>query len=236
MKRESVLLQIRQLNKNVISISDVYNEMFSGLMSELAFFKSIERLTKTGELTKISKGIYGISTKSKYGIIAPSENEILSAYIGKLKGVEIGYRLYNSLNITTQISKQIKVYSNVISSDIKRIKNIEIKKVNLTFSSEECEMIKYIEVLSNFENIQDINRQQFIIAMNTFAKSYNNEVANKVIEALNYKKRTVAFMRDVLDYYKVENDLSKHLSCYSEYKYPKMVGIYESAQRLQKRV
>jgi len=229
MKKELVFLQIKQLNKKVISISKVYDQIFSEYMSEYAFFKTIERLTKEGKLIKISKGLYGFSMDCKYGSVGPSVNEILLEYIGDKKGMEIGYHLYNSLNISTQISKQIKVYSNVITNDIKKINNIEIKKVNLDFSKKECEIIKYLEIINNFTNIQDINRKQFIVAMEELSKIFDNVVANKVIEKIKYKKRTIAFLRDVLGYYNVKNDLSKYLSCYSNYKIPNWEGIYESS-------
>lgn len=52
---------------------------------------------------------------SKYGIIPPSEKEIISAFTENETGTVVGYSLYNQLNLTTQVSKKISVMSSALT-------------------------------------------------------------------------------------------------------------------------
>lgn len=94
------------------------------------YYKSIERMRKKGELEWLAKGVYCRPKVTKFGKISAGEENILNYYIGKenYTGVVIGYRLYNKYGITTQVSKSVKIYSNVLEEEKKVIKNVEIKK------------------------------------------------------------------------------------------------------------
>ena len=41
---------------------------------------------------------------------------------------------------------------------------------------------------------------------------------------------TISFLREILNYHKVENNLDEYLSSLSEYKHPKMEELYEAAR------
>ena len=53
-----------------------------------------------------------------------------------------------------------------------------------------------------------------------FARGYDDEAAVTVLRSMKYKKRSIAFMKKVLDTYKVPNTLSQFLSNASHYKVP----------------
>ena len=46
---------------------------------------------------------------------------------------------------------------------------------------------------------------------------------------MRYQKKTISFLRNILNHYGVENNLNKYLSALSEYKHPTMEEIYETA-------
>ena len=58
-----------------------------------------------------------------------------------------------------------------------------------------------------------------------FAIGYNDERTVYVLEHMKYKKSTIAFMKKILDMYKVENSLQKYLSYASRYKVPPVQRI-----------
>lgn len=89
-------------------------------------------------------------------------------------------------------------------------------------------MIQILEVLKNYSEIQDLNQNQFIKLCEEFAPHYSDEVFEYVNLRIHYPKRTIAFLRSILDYYGVKNNLNKYLSAMSEYKYPKMEALYET--------
>jgi len=217
----------------LITASKIYREELSTQISEAAYYKTLQRMCEAGELVKIAKGTYHLPKRSRYGIVPPSEKEIVSAFTGNETGVVIGYHLYNTLDLTTQISKTVNVMSSSIEGATKTIRNVVVVQVPLKFSTDIKNMIQGLEVLQNFNNIQDINYPAFLIYTKKLATSFDPESFQEVMDAKPYKKSTISFLREILNYYKVENDLGKYLSSLSKYKHPRMEEIYEAARVYQ---
>ena len=229
---EMIYLSLTKYYKpnELIFASKFYKENLHRQVKEVTYYKTLERLCKTEELINIAKGVYHLPKKSKYGLVPPSDKEIVSAFIENEKGMVVGYSLYNSLNLTTQISKSVKVMSSVLESFSKTIRNVMVHQVHLEFSQEVQNMIKSLEVLQNFYEIQDLNYEAFMSFTETVAKNYNDKLFKTMELNKLYKKSTIAFLREVLNYYKIANNLDKYLSTLSEYKYPKMEELYEIAR------
>ena len=209
----------------LIIASKLYKEKLSGQISEAAYYKALQRMCESGELVKIAKGTYHLPKVSKYGIVPPSEKEIVTAFTENETGTVIGYSLYNALNLTTQIPKTITVMSSA-----KSIRNVIVYQVPLEFSKEITSMIHGLEVLQNFNSIQDINYSAFLKFSEELALSYNPEIFEEIVNTKTYKKSTISFLYEILNYYNVQNNLNKYLSALSEYKHPKMEELYEAAR------
>lgn len=222
---------IHEYDENeLILANNLYREKLSERISEVNYYKSLERLCKSGELVKIAKGTYHIPKSGKYGIVPPSEKEIISAFTANKTGTVVGYSLYNSLNLTTQISKTVCVLSSAIDSLTKTIRNIAVQQTSLVFSDATENMIHALEVLQNFNNIQDLNYASFVRYTKEIAQNYNESIFKEIYLCRKYKKSTIAFLQEILDYHNVENNLGIYLSALSEYKIPKMEELYETAR------
>lgn len=218
-------------NENELIIAGkLYREKLSQYITEAAYYKTLQRMCDSGELVKIAKGTYHLPKKTKYGIIPPSEKEIVSAFTKNKTGTVVGYSLYNELNLTTQISKVVTVFSSAIDGGEKSVRNITVYQMPLEFSKEIINIIHSLDVLQNFDNIQDINYSAFLKFTKEFSESFNDEAFEKIISVKKYKKSTISFMREILDYYNVQNNLSKHLSSLSTYKHPKMEELYAATR------
>ena len=211
----------------LIFASKLYKTQLYNYVNEAAFYKTLERMCKTGELVKIAKGTYHLPKVSKYGIVPPTDKEIIAAFTKNNTGTVVGYSLYNALNLTTQVAKSIEVMSATIESFSKTIRNVIVHKVQIDYNENVKNIIHGLEVLQNYYNIQDINNLSFINFTKELADLYDEEALKKVISAINYKKSTIAFLREILNYYGVKNNLDMYLSSMSEYKYPKMEELYE---------
>ena len=128
--------------------------------------------------------------------------------------------MYNSLNLTTQVSKTVNVLSSAIDGFSKTIRNVAVKQIPLEFSDEVKNMVSGLEVLQNFYEIQDMDYVAFIDFSKKLAADYKNEVFEIVISKTSYKKSTISFLREILRYYDVANGLDRHLSALSTYKHP----------------
>lgn len=195
------------------------------------YYKSIERMSKKGELERIAKDVYCRPKITKFGKISAGEENILNYYIGKenCKGVVVGYRLYNKYGITTQVSKTVKIYSNVLEEKKKIIKNVEIKKVNISINSKIKRAIEQLEILENYDEIEDVDQNGLIRLYGTIAEEYSDKVFITVLKNIKYKKRTIAYLENILNNRKVENTLSQFLNKTSKYKIPAMEEFYEPA-------
>lgn len=220
----------RYKENELILASKLYKSELYEKISEAAYHKTLERMCKSGELVKIAKGTYHLPKASKYGIVPPSEKDIISAFTENGTGTVVGYSLYNSLNLTTQISKSVSVMSSTLEGLTKTIRNITVRQVPLVYSESVQNMVHGLEVLQNFSSIQDINYSAFLAYTKKLAEFYNETATKEVLATKTYKKSTIAFLQEILNYYQVENSLENYLSSLSEYKYPKMEELYEASR------
>ena len=224
--------ELRKFQTNeIILASKFYKEILHNQnVSETSFYKLLERMYKSEQLVKLSKGIYYIPNKTKFGIVPISDEKIISLFINDNQGMVVGYSLYNKLNLTTQISKKITILSSNVSNEIKNIRNIEIKNVKMNYSKDYIKIIEMLEVLQNFNDIQDINYNAFYKYVKEFSEEFNETNTDYVIENINYKKSTISFLHNILNYFGVNNNLNKHLSSLSKYKHFVMEDIDEFTQ------
>ena len=213
----------------LIFASKFYREHISNNASEELYYKTLERLCKAGELCKISKGTYYRPKTGRYGVVPPSEQQIISTFTKDQTGTVIGYSLYNQLQLTTQVPKRIEVLSSQLEQQSKTIRNIRITHCSIDYSTETERIIHMLEVLKGFHTIEDINYLAFIRYCEAFSKNYSDESTTYVLKHMQYQKRTISFLQNILSYYQVSNTLNKYLSKLSDYKHPSMEAIYEAA-------
>jgi hypothetical protein len=223
--------KIKKFNPNEIIITrKFFSEELSGI-PEVTFYKVLERMVKQNTLVSISKGVYCKPKKTRFGVIAASENDITRYFIGNNKnGIVIGYRLYNREGLTTQVAKTTELYSNLITEEKKTVKNVTILKLNMKLEERKVKIIETLEILQNYQHIEDMNDMAFASYLQNTATEYVNEAADEVLGIMKYKKSTIAFLEMVLNHFGVNNTLSKYLSGTSRYSIPRVEGIYEPAQ------
>ena len=217
-------------NMEIIKASELYINKINGLMGEAAYYKALERLVKEHYLEKIAKGIYTKPEKSSYGLLLPTEENIVVEYTERGRGLVVGYRMYNELNISTQIAKSTKIYSKAINQATKTIGNVKIEKHLNDYNNETCAAISMFEILKNYYTIQEFNYNGFLELIKKFVENYKESVVNYVIDNYKYPKSSIAFLRNILNHFGVENKLDIHLSELSKYQYPTMEEIYELAR------
>jgi len=217
---QRVTESINKFNANQLIIaSQLHKEKLSSV-PESTYYKNIERLVKRGDLVRVSKGIYSRPKKTRFGSIGSSENEIINHFIENQKGIIIGYRLYNRMGLTTQISKKTEILSNAIRENKKKIANVSIFRLNIELENSIVQQIEALEVLENYGKIEDMNYRSFVICMEKIAKQYNDKAIEKIINNMHYKKSTIAFLQMILNHFCISNSLSKYLSSLSKYKIP----------------
>ncbi len=57
---------------------------------------------------------------------------------------------------------------------------------------------------------------------------HNNRDIEYILDVIKYKKSTIASLKSVLDHFKIENELAKHLNSSSNYGELGMEALYET--------
>lgn len=214
----------------IIVAGKLYREKLD-FIPEATYYKILERLMKEKKLIRVSKGIYSRAKTTRFGEIGLDESSIINHYTqtNNKSGMIIGFHLYNKLGLTTQIAKKTELYSNLITEEKKVFNNIQIKKLNMSLNKSKTDIIEVFETLQHYYEIEDINFSAFRDYIKRVADFYNDSTANEVLAKIKYKKRTIAFLQMILNYYGVQNTLYSYLSNTSTYKIPKMEEINEAA-------
>ena len=230
--REMVLIEIQKNpNNNLILTGKLYREKFSSKISEAAYAQIISRLCKSGEIERVSQGVYCRPKKTRFGTVLPSEREIVEAFTGGDSGVVVGYGLYNSLGITTQISKRQNAYSRIADEQLRQIGNVTIRKYEMEYTDDVKSTIQMMELLHHYRDIQDINITAWMRSMERLSAGYNEKTFEVVQKTIGYPKWTIAFLREVLEFYQIPNSLNRYLSALSDYPIPKMEVLYETSRK-----
>jgi hypothetical protein len=221
---------------NIVSANELYEMKFTA-MSESAFFKAMERLAKDGILNRAAKGMYAMPMKDQKNesmnyhqeqveaasLESEDGNEaVLNFFFGEdnSNGMYIGSRLYVKYGLSNVLDDVIELYSNAITKETSTVGNIKVRRVGLELSFENTRVIEALEILQHYDQIENLNKIKFAKYARQYARNYNNDAAVYVIEHMKYKKNTIAFMKKILDMYKVKNTLQQYLSYASRYKIP----------------
>ncbi len=197
----------------IIDIEKLYREKLIEI-SRQSFDETLSEMIDSCELAKLSNGVYCIPKIGKFGIFESTEDDILKYALGRegSDGIVVGYKMYNKYKLTTQISKKIEVYSNVINLNDTQIKNVSIHKVDMVFTNNAIRLIVLLEVLQNYMNIEDMNEKFFLKLIKESVQYYNKDTLSNIIRAIEYKNSTIASLKNVLEYFEIENDLYKYLN------------------------
>ena len=194
-------------------------------MSEGAFFKALERLVNQGFLIRVAKGLYIKSTEQLDKV--QMEQAVLDYFFGENNdnGMYTGYRLYMKYAITDADDGKIELYSNAVNKDSINIGRIHIRRVSIELSYDKTKILEALEIFQNYSRIKDLNKHHFARYARNFALSYKDDIATYVIDNVKYKKNTIAFMKKVLDMYKIDNTLGQYLSYASKYNIPTVMKL-----------
>ena len=217
----------RQPENKILTAKQVYKQLPEHF-SEQAFYQTLTRLTQKGMLCHLTKGLYYRPRCSRFGVVPLGEQAIVEHYTAGGQGMVVGYRLYYQLGLTTQISKNVDILSNVLQENKKTVSNVKVSRLDLNFDATICNAIATLEILQNYRNIEDINHRKMAEYMRKFALNYSEDAIRTVLGHRKYKKATIAFLATFLGYWNTKHTLQQYLSRLSTYAVPQMEEFYAS--------
>ena len=88
-----------------------------------------------------------------------------------------------------------------------------------------------MELLHHFYEIQDVNLEAMLRSIKRLSGEYSEAAFEAVQQTIKYPKRTIAFLREVLVFFNIPNNLNKYLSALSNYSFPKVEELYETTRK-----
>ena len=128
----------------------------------------------------------------------PSEKEIIAAFTQNNTGMVVGYTMYNAMNLTTQVSKNTQIYTSALDEQKKQIGNVFLQKYDMIFSPEVVRVVAILEVLQNYNRIEDLNESQFKKLCAEFAGQYDEKVCEYVLSNISYSEQTIARLKAII--------------------------------------
>ena len=168
-----------------------YNELPSYSDSPEAVVKAMGRMVAKKRVRRFAKGKFYVPKEGVLGKRKPSDEELIRSYLyknGKLRGYITGIALYNSLGLTTQIPKVIKIACNGGRQE-KDLGTIKIETVvsRALVEEDKTKLLQYLDVLKDIKNIPDADINETLkIIQNLISKLTGDERSQMLYIANEY--------------------------------------------------
>jgi len=169
-----------------------------------ATIKALNRLVSAGKIVKLAKGKYYKSEKTPFGVLQPSQSQIVKDLLedkGKLIGYLTGYSIYNQLGLTTQVSNTIQIGRNEIRPSTKRGRYIIsfIKQKN-TITKENIPFLQVLDAIKYIKKVPDATIEssckRFLAILTLLTEKERKNIARL---ALKYPPSTRALLGALLE-------------------------------------
>lgn len=211
--------------EGLIVASGLFHEKLSHI-PEVTYYKSLERLVKQNRLIRVSKGIYFPVGEVRQDF--SREAELVRYYTqhggrGKmLPGMIAGNRLLKEEGFKVKDTGIIEIYSYNAEFTKKIIDNVEVTKIPFMLSEADRDMIAIMEVLQHYLVFEDLEKATLGRYLMGIRERYDDVAMNHIIQGLKYKKKSIAFLAEVLEAGGAGHTLWNRLSRTSKYRIPRM--------------
>lgn len=227
----------KEIRKKIVIFPDDYIFTVSDFeiesQNQSAVVKALNRMVKSGEISKLSKGKFYKPRKTQFGELRPSAYQIAKDYIerdGKLIGYITGYSAYNSLGLTTQISSYIQIGTNKSRRTVKRDKyTISFIMQQNTITKKNIEILRILDAIRFIREIPATTPNEACIRLKEIIKALNEEQKETLVKCslkyTNYVRALCGAMLEDIGYDSNSLDcIRKSLNGVTNYYLP----IYES--------
>ncbi len=175
-----------------------YNDIPSNKKSSVAI--ELSRLFKKGLVKKIAKGKFYKPKQSRFGEIAPSDEEIAKSYLVEEDAYITGYGGYNRLGLTTQVPNVITIASSRVPSRM-RIENVNLRFVPNIANGEvkDTQLLQILDALRDIKNIPDNSPNDVVLSIKKIVRKFDEKKLKKILKLVRkYPPRVKAILGAIL--------------------------------------
>lgn len=198
---EYVIYVINRLPKGYVF---TYSDFIRNVNQTEAVIKSLNRLSSSGKIVKLSKGKYYKPEDSFFGKLQPSQSQIVKDLLeknDKMVGYLTGYSIYNQLGLTTQVSNLIQIGKNEIRPSFTR-KNYKISFIRQKniITKENISLLQLLDAIRTIKKIPDSNIENSCQRFLAIIKKFSDKEINQLVRlALKYPPCTRALLGALIE-------------------------------------
>lgn len=169
-----------------------------------AIIKALNRMVDSGKISKLAKGKYFKPEKTPFGILQPSQEQIVKDLLyenGKIVGYLTAYSIYNKLGLTTQVSNVIQIGKNQIRPKLKRERyTISFVNQKNTITKKNIPLLQILDSIKYIKKIPDAKVKTSCLRFLEILKGLNLDDMKELIRlSLKYPPSTRALVGALLD-------------------------------------
>ena len=169
-----------------------------------AIIKALNRMVNSGKISKLAKGKYFKPEKTPFGILQPSQEQIVKDLLdedGKTVGYLTGYSIYNKLGLTRQISNVIQIGKNQTRPKFQRERyTVSFVKQKNTIIKKNVPLLQILDSIKYIKKIPDTNIKKSCLRFLEILKGLNLDDQKELIRlSLKYPPSTRALLGALLD-------------------------------------
>ncbi|PKA98744.1 hypothetical protein B0O79_2436 [Flavobacteriaceae bacterium MAR_2009_75] len=192
--------KINKLSKGYVF---TYMDFMNEVTRREAIIKHLNRMAASGKINKLSKGKYFKPQETVFGTLLPDQHQIVKDLLeedGKLVGYITGYRVYNSLGLTTQVSSTIQIGKREIRPSFKRGRfRISFIKQKNTINKENIPLLRLLDAIRYIKKIPDTTIEKSCIRLMALLRGLKiNEQIKLIKLAFKYSPATRALLGALL--------------------------------------
>ena len=252
--KRDILLSLQRDNETIMNITKEIRRRIAGFSEDYVFtasdfeidtqnqsavVKALNRMVKSGEISKLAKGRFYKPRKTQFGELKPSAYQIAKDYIerdGKLIGYITGYSAYNALGLTTQISSYIQIGTNKSRRSVKREKyTISFILQQNPITKKNIEILRILDAIRFIREIPATTPNDACLRLKEIVRDLNDEQREMLVKCVakytNYVRALCgAILEDIGCNDSLLESIRKTLNGVTEYKLPISESVLPTKQ------
>lgn len=240
---DTIMNVAKEIKKKIAGFPDDYVFTASDFdfepQNQAAVVKSLNRMAKSGEISKLAKGKFYKPRKTQFGVLKPSAYQIAKDFIerdGKIIGYITGYSAYNALGLTTQISSYIQIGTNKSRRSVKREKyTISFILQQNPITKKNIEILRILDAIRFIREIPATTPNEACLRLKEIVRNLNDEQREMLVKCVakytNYVRALCgAILEDIGCNDSILESIRKTLNGVTEYKLPISESVLPTKQ------
>ena len=154
------------------------------------FMKILNRLQDEGILSPVSKGVWLVDRHGSEHI--DTDAAILEQYAGGLRGMVVGYAMYNEIGVSTHKEETVRIYTKMIpDGSHKNIGKYHLTGADILFTGSVKRLLRTLELIEAGTGIEDVDYLRYHEIRLDGLGAYSDPEFEEICRSIRYQYSTI---------------------------------------------